>query len=524
MYIKETYKKYDIERSQRKQLSGKQRKLRRNFLRDINTLSEQMWSNFASQFSDSLDENIRLNPLWIDTDRFLIFMFTLFHGLGFKIYYGSLPRLSGVEQSNRYPLLAYDNKRAILIENNPTYLFADLADIQPKTPVPIIGLSYNSVVTSSVAKGNNDAIDSLRRSRSIAGALALGHLTVTLEILKEIILLNPFSQVDQIKQIASRIGLTDFLAPPIDALPVFGQQVSVNNQLIYSVDQFLKDAQQTSDTGSEISKGDVTQATPVEALADPHYYFNELEKAKLIKAGKHGEILATFEGTSYNRFKIFPFPLNQLLYHTCLAAREEIRKGAKEAFFEAINQGNIQLLSENVPLYIPVDEIDSFAAVSLYPANSIEVKMPLMNSEAEIKLLLYLIVGDPFIKTDWGGEQNDIFSGRVMKNGKRLLAAFFLKGPSVGGRLTIAKCGKNGDQIQRLFKSPADIFVVQFNGQIDEMVIEECRQKLTLLRQAGNKQAFFTTIDGVDTARLLAAYSDKLSKCNREIGWRINKL
>jgi len=271
----------------------------------------------------------------------------------------------------------------------------------------------------------------------------------------------------------------------------------------------LKDANRTSSTGSEISTGDVTQATPDEALADPDYYFKELEKARLLKGGKHGDLSATPQGTAYLRSRILPFPLGQLLFYTCLAAREEVREVARAAFLESINQGKIQPASDHLPLFIAIDDIDSFAAVSFYPASSIGVKMPLENSEAETKEILQRIIGDPFIRTDWGGEQNDIFSSRVIRNGKRLLAAFFLKGPSVRGRLTLAKCGKNGDQIQRLFQSPADMFVVQFNGEIDERVIEECRQKVRHLRQTQNKNAFFTVIDGVDTARLMIAYGRK---------------
>ena len=84
---------------------------------------------------------------------------------------------------------------------------------------------------------------------------------------------------------------------------------------------------------------------------------------------------------------------------------------------------------------------------------------------------------------------------------------FFLKGPAVKGRLTIAKCGKNGDQIQRLFQSPAELFVIQFNGEIDERIIEEARQKTSYLRSSGSEGAVFTVIDGLDTARLFSAYS-----------------
>lgn len=230
----------------------------------------------------------------------------------------------------------------------------------------------------------------------------------------------------------------------------------------------------------------------------------------LIREGSHGELSATLQGTAYLRSRVLPFPLGQLLYYTCLAAREEVRNVAKVAFLDSIEQGTVQKAPlDHSPLFVAIDDIDSFAAVSFAPAGSIRVKLPLKSPEAKIKDLFLKILGDSFTRTDWGGEQNDIFSSRVIRNGKRLLAAFFLKGPAVKGRLTLAKCGKNGDQIQRLFQSPADMFVVQFNGEIDERVIEECRQKVRHIRMTQNKNAFFTVIDGVDTARIMVAYGDK---------------
>lgn len=504
--------KYEQEKRERRRLRAHQRTLRHSFLKSLNTLSENNWVQFAPQFQETLAEDIRLDPFWIDTDRYLIAVYNLFRSLGFNVYYGPLPRLSGVQADFRYPLFAYDNHRAILIENNPTYLFADLADIQPRSPLPIIGLSYNSIATSTGPRSFNYAIQSLKNPKSIAGALALGHLTISLDTLQEAISLNPYNQAEQLHQLAHRIGLVDFLRPPVDTLPVFGQQVSSNHDLSYNLEQFLKDANKTSSTGSEITRGDVTQAKPEEALADPDYYLKELEKAKLIKEGRHGELSGTMQGTAYLRSRVLPFPLGQLLYYTCLTAREEVQKVAKASFFENIKQGAIeQPLQDYSPLFVAIDDIDNFAAVNLVPASSIQVELPLKNSEAEIKELLQRIIGDPFIKTDWGGEQNDIFSSRVLRNGKRLLAAFFLKGPSARGPLTLARCGKNGDQIQRLFQSPADMFIIQFNGEIDERVIEECRQKVRYLRQTQNPNAFFATIDGLDTARLMVAYNTNKS-------------
>jgi hypothetical protein len=337
--------KWEQEKRERRKLRGRQRSLTKRFLHDINTLSEQTWSYYAGQFQENLEDDIRLDPYWIDTERYLITIFNLFLGLGFKVYFGPMPRVSGVNLDYHFPLLAYDNNRAILVENSPTNLFADLADIQPRIPMPIVGLSYNSLATSSGKKGYNYAIDSLKRSKSIAGALALGHLTFSLDTLRESILLNPYTQTDQLKQLAARIGLVDFLRPPVDALPIFGQQASANNDLAYNIDQFLKDAKRTSNTGSQISVGDVTQATPDEALTDPDYYFRELEKAKMLKEGKHGELSATLKGTAYIRSRILPFPLNQLLYYTCLAAREEVQKGTKAAFLAKARRAESHVLA-----------------------------------------------------------------------------------------------------------------------------------------------------------------------------------
>ena len=71
--------------------------------------------------------------------------------------------------------------------------------------------------------------------------------------------------------------------------------------------------------------------------------------------------------------------------------------------------------------------------------------------------------------------------------------------------MTIADCGKNGDQLVRLFTTPADLFTVQYIGPISEMLIKDIQGKVTEL-QAQGKTAHFLVIDGQDTARLLYAY------------------
>lgn len=71
--------------------------------------------------------------------------------------------------------------------------------------------------------------------------------------------------------------------------------------------------------------------------------------------------------------------------------------------------------------------------------------------------------------------------------------------------MKIVDCGKNGDQLVRLFTTPADLFIVQYVGRIAEMLIKDVQGKVTELHSQG-KTAHFLIIDGQDTARLLYAY------------------
>jgi hypothetical protein len=501
--------KYEEEKRERRRLRGRQRSLTIRFLNKSGSLTEFDWEAFSASFSEALLQDKELDPTWIDPERYLIAIFNIFSSLGFNVHFGPIPRLSDVQAEYRHPIFVYDNQRALLIENRPTYLFADLADIQPLCPLPIIGLSYNSIISTKIGPEQRGyAAQSLQESKRIAGALALAHITLGFGDLAEAIRINPFKDKNAVLPLVKRIGLLDLLRPPIDAIPVFGQQTSANYDLKYNIDQFLKDTQKTSQTGSDITLGDVTQAKPAEALSDPEYYFKELQQTKLISINSKGDFSGTHNGWAYLRSRVLPFPLGQLLYHICQAAREEVRNATKEAFVHALQIGNTQFSYQALPLFVGIEEIDSFAKIALVPPNLMLAKLPLKEPEAEIKKVILSAIGEPFEKADWGGEQNDILTTRVLLRGKRVPAAFFLKGPSVSGRLTIAKCGKSGDQIQRLFQSPADVFIVQYNGEIDERVLEECRQKITLLRSKGRHNAFFTIIDGLDTARLLAAYRD----------------
>ena len=123
-----------------------------------------------------------------------------------------------------------------------------------------------------------------------------------------------------------------------------------------------------------------------------------------------------------------------------------------------------------------------------------------------MQIALEQILGVSFHKKDWGGEVNDLYTANVIVNSSPRATGFLLKGPGIGKKeMVIADCGKNGDQLVRLFTTPADLFVVQYVGPISEMLIMDVQGKVTALQSEG-KPTHFLIIDGQDTVCLLHTY------------------
>lgn len=152
--------------------------------------------------------------------------------------------------------------------------------------------------------------------------------------------------------------------------------------------------------------------------------------------------------------------------------------------------------------FITVNDIASFANVKEIDAVTKSTSI----SEAQFKNGLQRILGEQGTFKDWGGEQNDLFTTWVKLSGKRRRAAFALKGPGVKGKMTLRHFGKQADQIQRLFKSPADVFFVQYHGEIDQMVIAEMETHARDLAYKTERPIWFAAINGQDSRRLIAAY------------------
>lgn len=151
---------------------------------------------------------------------------------------------------------------------------------------------------------------------------------------------------------------------------------------------------------------------------------------------------------------------------------------------------------------ITIDDVDSFDKVQKLSSSVDYVRMP----EARFKAGVAKILGEPGSFKDWGGESRDLSSTRLKIGGRRRVAAFAFKGPGTLGKLTPGKMGKNGDQIQRLIRCPADVFLVQYWAEIDDSVMEQLRSFAELRSYFEQREIFFGVIDGVDSERLIRAY------------------
>lgn len=156
-----------------------------------------------------------------------------------------------------------------------------------------------------------------------------------------------------------------------------------------------------------------------------------------------------------------------------------------------------------------VEDIDSFMKVRDVNPGMVAPHLTdgyLDLAEDTVQLALEAILEVPFHKKDWGGEVNDLYTANVIVNGARRPTAFMLKGNGLKNRtMEIKYCGKNGDQVVRLFQNPADLFVIQFVGNIAEAVILHAHSEIARLKSQG-KDARFLIMDGQDTARVLHAY------------------
>jgi hypothetical protein len=160
---------------------------------------------------------------------------------------------------------------------------------------------------------------------------------------------------------------------------------------------------------------------------------------------------------------------------------------------------------------VSVDDIEEFSKVRNFRKSKVSLSTISLDETKFKEGLLKLLPGTDGFK-DWGGERNDIFSQHLTLKGKRVVAAFALKGPFKHPPLTPGKMGKNGDQIQRLvFQAPAKLFVIQYEGSIAVTVYEQLESLLRAKASLTGEKLLYCIIDHMDSTRLRLAYPKEFS-------------
>ncbi len=226
------------------------------------------------------------------------------------------------------------------------------------------------------------------------------------------------------------------------------------------------------------------------------------EAAKLFAANMIGKSRAKGE-TFYEKKDFFTHNKTQIL------KLSNDKRKLENVATKTNPQSNSQIIKISFPQKkvnykeITVDDIDSFSQVK-----KVKISTPITKplAESKIKTGFQKIVGEKGKFTDWGGEINDLFTSRVIFNGKRISTAIAFKGKATKGILTLKKLGKNADQVQRLFKSAARLFIIQYQGPIDQSVLVEMKTHAIAKSYNEGDKIYYSVIDGQDTSRLLQAY------------------
>lgn len=270
---------YEEEKRERRRLRGRQRTLVTSYVKAVQAKDFSYIERLKDNFLEALEIEKRVDAyIGVESSRYPIFFDNIFSALGFRIYRGTIPTISGIQPDQPFHA-AFDTSRTILIRSFPSTLFAEIADIQPIASKPILGVSHTTWV-----KGKADVDKWERKYTQISTALGIGRLQIsTSEILKRGIELDPKQDQEKLRQIAKQIGLIDFLSLPVDNFPLYGSFRLSERHKNFDEKNLKKMFFSSVERGHQLAPGTLTSINPVEALENPKVLIKQLDKSDLIE-------------------------------------------------------------------------------------------------------------------------------------------------------------------------------------------------------------------------------------------------
>jgi len=186
-----------------------------------------------------------------------------------------------------------------------------------------------------------------------------------------------------------------------------------------------------------------------------------------------------------------------------LAGNEQEKTKFRKKFFKKEEKIIVKVYNKKSVDVIPIsiENIDQFKKIKDTQ------NQDYMNlKEDDVKKKLIGILKEKGEYKDWGGEFYD-FSTYVKIKNKRLRAVFALKGRGKKiKKLRLKDMGTNGDQIDRMFMASAQVFFVQFVGQIGEDIFNSLENNAKAKSFTTGQKIYYGAIDGNDTARIFKTF------------------
>jgi len=344
---------YESVKRERRRLRGQQRRLKNKYVGAVQEQNFSMIETLKDDFLDCLEVEQRVDNNWVELDRYPLFFDNVFKTLGFGIYRGTMPTVSGIQPDQPFHI-AFDASRIILIRGYPSSLLAEIADVQPLATRPIIGVSHTTWARPSD--------DWERKYTRISTALGIGRLQVnSLDILKRGIQLDPEQDATQLGQIARQIGLTDFLSLPVDNLPIYGTFRIGGRQKTFDEKNLKRMLFSSIERGHQLSMGVVTSVEPLEALENPSILIRELDKTDLVQGTE--KLLITPTGERYVNEKLVGTAQEAALVKTAdLSIYEDLRSEfhiLERKLDDSINKSKHEILGAIKEIKLQIKETEA---------------------------------------------------------------------------------------------------------------------------------------------------------------------
>lgn len=162
-------------------------------------------------------------------------------------------------------------------------------------------------------------------------------------------------------------------------------------------------------------------------------------------------------------------------------------------------------------LSIDIQHIDSFEKARGVNHRDIDkyVNNGFFDKEEEVIIHAFAeIIGESYVPNHWPGENEDLYTSRILLNGQRVQASFAFNGPGkVPAKETrLSDLGARGNQLLKMMRiTSSKLYVLQSVKYVSQDIIDTFETAIRDRRHNGH-HCYYCIIDGQDTATVLYAY------------------